>query len=184
MAEEALSREDFIAKHGFDPEESAPPAPQPAAKGVPSLGNAARDLASGFINAIPSAMALPGVVASAGGAAYDAATSDAKFGESFAKRLRVDDADKQEEEHVVQKLQEWKKQYPEMSADDLRGLAVQYGKSKEFEDFRNKLLRTGVSAAARIKSSVSDLIGDTRPESEKSWVDSALEAVGGAALGV
>lgn len=185
MAE--LTREQVLEKYGFDPEvdtSSVINAPVNEKKTLPSLGNAARSLAVGAITAIPDVMALPGVIGAGAGAAYDAATSDKKFLESFGSRLRVDGADKRIEEHITEKINEWRSADPSITEADMGGLLKQYQQTPAFEAFNRSLLEGGVGLAADIKAGVRNLVGDTRSESEKSWVDSALEVIGGSVVGI
>lgn len=188
MAEEALTRDDFIRIHGFDPEAEVAKTTQPApARGLPSLGNAARDLATGVLSIPTDFVGLPGTAAALAGAAVESATNPSKdvtFGKELAKRIRVDDADKRTEQHITQKLREWKQQYPEMGEEDLRGLLTQYQHTKEFEDFNTSLVAGGPGVAARSKDAIRGMLGDERTDKQRSWVDSALEVLGGSVVGV
>lgn len=157
-------------------------------RALPSLANAARDLATGFITAPTDLLALPSTALAAAGAAVESAANPSKdvtFAKEFASNMRVDNAEKKTEEHLLNKVKEWKQQFPEMQEADVRSMLQDYTKSKEFEDYNTSLLSSGGARfAAKAKDFVRGVLGDERTEREKSWVDSALEAVGGAALGV
>jgi hypothetical protein len=182
-----VDKETFIKLHGFDPDEAEAVAPKPVdntQRTLPTLANAARGVAVGAVTAIPDILALPGVIGAAAGAGYDALTSDAKFADGFAKRVRVEDADVRTKSHVESKISEWKAQDPTLTDAEIPALLKQYSETPAFERFNQSLLSGGVGVAARFKDGVRDFVGDERTDKQRSWVDSALEVIGSSVVGV
>lgn len=152
---------------------------------LPSLGNAARDLAVGFGGAIPGLAALPGVITSGVKAAYSAATSDEGFVDAFKRDMLDPNAQDNIRNAIDFERAKFKSTNPIATPEQELEHIHKYTESAEFEDLQKSQVRhAGVRFAGATNDFLRNVVGDTRKDSERSWVDGALEAIGGAALGV
>jgi hypothetical protein len=176
---EGLTKEEFVAKYGYDPEANLSGTPTKRT----SFGDGIRSLAVGAATAIPSVLALPAVVNAGVRGAYDAATSDKKFVDSFGENMLASGGKERIQQHVQDIARGYKEQFPDMTDTELQSLIQQYTNTKQFEDISQKQLVAGANLASRIEGTVRDVVGDTRTAKERSWIDSALEVIGGSIIG-
>ena len=177
---EGFTREEFMAKYGYDPEANLSGTPTKRT----SFSDGVRSLAVGAATAIPSLLALPAVVGAGVGGAYDAATSDKKFMDSFGERLLVTGGKERIQEHINNVAEGYKEQHPTMTDAELNDLLTQYKNTKQFEDFSATQLVAGANLANRIEGGVRDIVGDERTAKERTWIDDALEVIGGSIIGL
>lgn len=185
MADELLSREDFVAKYGFDPDADASTttiAAQPK-KQQSGLLNFGRSVATGVATAVPDVLALPQTAYAGLAAAYKTLGTEKPFLDEFATQMRVPDAQQRIDQHLQGVVNGWRQQFPDMTNENVQELLKSYAKSKDFEDYSNGLLVSGPRVATQFKDYVRELLGDDRPDAERSWVDSAGEILGSSLVG-
>ena len=172
----AYTKDEFISKFGYDPTDVAiDPKDEPA-----PVTNHLRSAAVGALSIPTDLLALPGMVTSAGKAAYKAATSDATFLDEFQKDLMVEGATEKIQEHLGSIQQAWQQQNPDVTEDELKYATEQYMKSKQFEEFQESQLSGTAWLQSKTRNAIRSMLGDERPESERSWTEGAAEAIGGA----
>lgn len=183
---EFLDREAFIKQHGFDPDQGVITAvPQDTTqRRSPTLADIGRGLVTGVATAIPDVIGLPQTVSAAVGAGYDALTSDAKFGEGYAKRVRVAGAEEKTAQHMRDKIAEWRTQDATITEQDIPALVKQYAETPAYEKYQQSLLSGPLGVASRFKDGVRDFVGEERTDKQRSWVDSAAEIVGSSVVGL
>ena len=196
-AYEPLSREQFIAQYGVDPEPIAvdadaqqselPTAATPTAGEDTSWGQTIKNhIRSGAVGiaSIPTDLySLPSTAYAGGSALYRSYANDTKFLEEFQKAMQTEDAQANIQRHLDSVAAQWKQRDPNLTDEDIQIGKQNYMKSKAFEDFSMEQLRHGPYVAAKTKDTIRRLLGDERTEDQRGWTESAAEVLGGAAIG-
>lgn len=175
---EGLTREEFIQQYGFDP--LGDPT-QPQSRG--GVTDHLRSLAVGAASIPTDLLQLPQVVKAGVKSAYTAATSDTPFLEQFSRELQVEGGPEATQQHLIDYSNALRQQRPNASQAEIDAMLKEYQESKQFEDFTREQLKGGAYAASTARNTIRGLLGDERPESERSWTESGAEVLGGALVG-
>jgi hypothetical protein len=148
------------------------------------VANRFKSLLTGPVSGVASVAALPGILYAAGRGAYEAATTEDGFVDRFGANLQTEGANARLQGHLEEKRKTYSQQAPDANEEDLDGLMDIYQNSLEFERYRNEQLIPGVRLAAEAGQFTRDILGDKRTSDARSWEDSALEIIGGSAVGL
>jgi len=177
-----VSREEYIAQYGVDPETGAAPAPTtPEESG--GWKDHAKSLVTGALTAPTDLYALPSIAVSGGQALYRSYANDTKFMDEFKKDLQIDEAQTNIQSHLQSVADQWKQRDPSLTQEQINAGLQDYTKSKQYEDFTREQLTHFPYVAGKWKDTVRGLMGDERPDSQRKWTESAAEVLGGAVIG-
>jgi len=178
----AYTREDFISKFGYDPDGVATDA-KTASADEPWVRNHLKSAAVGVMTLPTDLINFGPTVYQGAGALYDAYSKDTKFSDEFQKRIQVEGADDNKLKHLQDVIASWRRRDPSLTDEQLKSGIADYQKSKAFEDFSTEQLSGPHYLAAKWRDTSRRLLGDERTEDERSWTESAAEAIGGAFIG-
>ena len=184
---ELMTREEYAAKFGYDPEENAVDvmAAAPADTKVPGARGGFKDhlksAAVGLLSAPTDVINLPSTVYAGGKALVNSYANDTKFVDEFQKNISVEGGQDNIQKHIDDVARSWMERDPTLTQDEIQNGIKDYQKSKQFEDFKTSQLSGTHYLAAKTRDVARDLVGDDRPEGERSWTESAAE-IGGSAL--
>ena len=171
-----MTRDEFIATHGYDP---APKVKAHVGLSPDDEGGGVVDhLKSGVVGiaTLPTdVIALPGVVGSGVAGLYRSYRDDTKFLDEFRKSQQIEGAQLNTQKHLQEIMQHWKNENPSLTDDDINKGIEEYTKTKQYEDFSRQQLSGAQWLAAEAKDTVRSLLGDERPDSKRSWTESAAE---------
>src|SRR5262245_60267529 len=177
MAEE-YTREEYIAKFGYDPEPLAmPTAPHDDKPGT--FANLTRNMLTGALSIPTDIIALPQFATAGVGALF----GDKKFLEEFFERTHATGASEKITQHLKERIAELAQAYPDVTEQEAKQYLDDYSKSKKFEDFSNSMLTFGPRVTNAWKDVLRRAMGDERPDSKRDWVDAAQEIIGGSVVG-
>lgn len=175
-----LTREEVMEQYGIDPVATVTKE-APAERGI--LARYGSDVASGFLSAWPTVLALPETVYAGGEALYNSYANDTPFMQEFKKSITTEDAQKNITAHLNQVAAGYIQADPNLSQEDVYKKLDEYQHSKQFEDFSMSQLKGGIGAFAKIQDTARGLTGDERTDEQRDWTDTAAEVVGGALMG-
>jgi hypothetical protein len=178
-----VSREEYIAQYGIDPETGASAATAPAPEEGGGVWDHLKGLVVGAASAPTDLYALPSVALSGGQALYRSYANDTKFLDEFRKDLQIDDAQANIQKHLQSVADQWKQRDPSLTEEQINSGLQDYTKSKQYEDFTQEQLTHFPYVAAKWKDTVRGVLGDERPDSQRKWTESAAEVLGGAVVG-
>jgi hypothetical protein len=174
-----ISREEYIAQYGIDPETGVKTATDEGGGVLDHL----KGLAVGAISAPTDLYAFPSVALSGGQALYRSYANDTKFMDEFQKDMQIEDAQKNIQTHLQGIADQWKQRDASLTEEQINEGLKEYTKSKQYEDFSTEQLTHFPYVAAKWKDTVRRTLGDDRPEDKRGWTESAAEVLGGAAIG-
>ena len=188
MPEGYLTREDYIAKYGVDPEvqfqQKQDAQTQEAAGSVyDTVKNHLKAIGTDIATIPTDFIAFPGIVSSAAQALYGSYANDTSFGEEWDKQTKVDNAAQNMKDYENQVAAGWKQANPAMTDDELNAGIEQFRKSKQYEDFAMEQLKGTSYLQAKAKDVARKALGDYRTEEQRPWTEGVAGAIGTAMIG-
>ena len=168
------TRDEYIAQFGTDPDEDM---------ADPKGGGVADHLKSAIVGAVgipTDAINLLPTIKRGAAALINSYGTDKKFLDEFYDQTHITGARQNVQDHLDTVVESWKQQDPSLSDDDINKGIEDYKKTKDFEEFTMSQLANTQWLTSKVKDTTRRLLGDERPESQRSWTESAAEAVGGA----
>ena len=174
-----VNKEEFMSEFGYDPTPDLVP--------VTDEGGGVKDhlksTAVGVLSLPGTVANIPSTLYAGGKAAVTSYMDDKPFFEEFGKNISVEGAQGNLQKHIDDVAASWRAQDPTLTNEEIQKGMKEYQESKQFEDFRTTQLSGTHWLAAKNKELARSLLGDERPESKRSWTESAAEVLGGALVG-